>query len=304
MAVTRLELGDAGILAPLYNRLVADAPFCWPVSAEDFAAGAIQNSPWPDLRDRIDEQRLLVSRRGDEILGFAHTALESRDGEARGIIRFIGYAPGERAAGQELLLTAERRLRDVGAGEALAFAHDYSYPFYHLAFGYLSDRLGHVLGLLGISGYRVAPEGAYSRREEVFLDWPDYDVARPVSPDRKLSIDVEPRPGAGKLPNVRLHMRRDGDHVGACDTYCVGDWSRAEEAQDTFFVTWLAVDDEWQGRGWGRFLLLSALYELKRLGYRRSAISTNLTNYRAITFYANLGYEVVGNGYEFTKSLV
>ena len=51
-------------------------------------------------------------------------------------------------------------------------------------------------------------------------------------------------------------------------------------------------------------MLLSALYELRHMGYRNSAISTNLTNYRAMTFYANLGYEVVGNGYEFTKSLV
>ncbi|MBT3270769.1 GNAT family N-acetyltransferase [Candidatus Poribacteria bacterium] len=304
MAVTRLELGDAGILAPLYNGLVADVPFCWPVSAEEFAAGAARQSAYDRLSDRLDAQRLLVSRRGDDILGFAHTALETQDGETRGIIRFIGYAPGERAAGQELLRTAERRLRDVGAREALAFAHDYSYPFYHLAFGYLSDRLGHVLGLLGINGYKVAPEGSYSRREEVFFDWPDYDVARPESPDPMLTVDVQPQEGAGRLPNVRFHMRRDGDHVGVCDTNCVGDWSRAEEAQDAFFVTWLGIDDEWQGNGWGRFLLLSALYELKRLGYRRSTISTNLTNYRAMTFYANLGYEVVGNGYEFTKSLV
>ncbi|MEO2002947.1 MAG: GNAT family N-acetyltransferase, partial [Candidatus Poribacteria bacterium] len=211
-----------------------------------------------------------------------------------------------RAAGQELLLSAERRMRDVGGREALAlaFAHDYSYPFYHLAFGYLSDRLGHVMGLLGINGYKVAPEGTYSRREEVFFDWRGFDMPTPEPPVPDLRVEVERKGGLGKLPNVRFHLRQGADHVGVCETYCAGHWTRAAEAQETSFVTWLGVNDDRQGRGWGRFLLLSALYELRQVGYSNSAISTNLTNYRAMTFYANLGYEVVGNGYEFTKSLV
>lgn len=309
MAVTRLEFDDAGMLAPFYNRLVADVPFCWPVGGAEFASGVLWESPDHDMHTRLHEQRLLVSRRGDDVLGFAHTALERRDGAERGVIRFLGYAPGERAAGQELLLSAERRLRDVGGREALAFAHDYSYPFYHLAFGYLSDRLGHVMGLLGINGYKIAPEGPGAqahgyRREEVFFDWPDFEVANPEPPAPDLRVEVERSEGAGRLPNVRFHLRHGGDHAGVCETYCAGHWSRAEEAQETFFVTWLGVNDDRQGRGWGRFLLLSALYELRRVGYRRSAISTNLTNYRAMTFYANLGYDVVGNGYEFAKSLV
>jgi GNAT superfamily N-acetyltransferase len=192
----------------------------------------------------------------------------------------------------------------------MAFAHDYSYPFYHLAFGYLSDRLGHIQGLLGVNGYVVAPEGphpsgvGYSRREEVFFDWRDCDVPRPTAPEEALTVTRELNEGGGRLPNATFHLCYGANKVGACDTYCVGRFSRAEEAQDTSFVAWLGINDEWQGRGWGRFLLLTALHELRALGYTRSAISTNLTNYRAMTFYANLGYDVVGNGYEFTKSLV
>ncbi len=310
MAVTRMEFADAGSLAPFYNRLVADVPFCWSVSEDEFASGLVWESPDHSMCDRLSQQRLLVSRRGDEVLGFAHTALETRDDATKGIIRFLGYAAGKRAAGHDLLLTAERRLRDVGARQALAFAHDYTYPFYHLAFGYLSDRLGHVQGLLGMNGYEIAPEAprpdgkGYSRREEVFFDWRDCDVPRPESPDAELTVVPELNDGAGLLPNARFHLRRGEDHVGVCDTYCVGHWARADEAQRMSFVTWLGIDDEWQGRGYGRFLLLTALHELRTLGYRRSTISTNLTNYRAMTFYANLGYEVAGNGHEFSKSLV
>ena len=106
------------------------------------------------------------------------------------------------------------------------------------------------------------------------------------------------------MPNVRFRVRREGEHVGVCDTCCVGHWTRAEEAQQTFFVQWLGIEEKWQNRGCGRFLLLSSLYELRCLGYRRSTISTNLTNYRAMTFYGNIGYKAVDTAYELTKRLV
>ena len=41
MAVTRLEFEDAGILAPFYNRLVAEVPFCWGVGEEEFIPWSI-----------------------------------------------------------------------------------------------------------------------------------------------------------------------------------------------------------------------------------------------------------------------
>ena len=303
MPVSPLALEDAGILAPLYNRLVADVPFCYPVSEDDYAAGVVLRGPDQNAHAPRQEQQLLVNRRDDEILAFADTVLERRDDADRGIIRFFGYTPGERTAGQELLESAEARLRDAGAREVVAFSHDYGYPFYHFAFGYLSDRLAHILGLLGVNGYTVAPEGPDYRAQEIFFDWPDYDVPRPDSPDEKFSVHVLPRAGHGRLPNARIYLRHEGERVGLCDTGCVGDWIRAEEAQETFFVRWLGIDEKWQNRGCGRYLLLSSLYELRGLGYRRSTISTNLTNYRAMTFYASIGYKVVDTAYALTKPL-
>ena len=163
--VSRLELIDAGILAPFYNRLVAGTPFCYPVSEGRFVEGVVAKSPdhiSPErmresshhvASDRLREEHLLVARRAGEVLGFAHTALEHTDGADRGVIRFLGYTPGERAAGQELLSRAEGHLCALGVRETVAFEHDYPYPFYHLALGYLSDRLAHITGLLGVNGY-------------------------------------------------------------------------------------------------------------------------------------------------------
>ena len=226
------------------------------------------------------------------------------DGVNRGIIRFLGYTPGERAAGQELLSCAEERLRAFGVRQIVAFKEDFSYPFYHLALGYLSERLAHITGLLGVNGYGINPEGL-GARGEIFFAWPDYDVARPDKPDEKLTIGVEPTEGDGRLPNVRFDMRLKGnlDRMGLCETYCVCHWTRAQDAQETFRVSWLSIHGNFQSRGWGRFLLLSALHELKRMGYRRATVSTNVMNYRAMTFYGNLGFHVVDTAYEFTKWL-
>ncbi|MAF09844.1 hypothetical protein CMK11_05270 [Candidatus Poribacteria bacterium] len=130
-------------------------------------------------------------------------------------------------------------------------------------------------------------------------------MARPDKPDEKLSVDVERTEGDGRLPNVRFRMRLEGagDRMGVCETNSVGQWTQAEDAQATFYISWLSVHGNFQGRGWGRYLLLSVLHELSGMGYRQATVSTGVTNYRAITFYGNLGFQVVDTAYAFTKRL-
>jgi hypothetical protein len=89
------------------------------------------------------------------------------DPAERGLIRFLGVLPGQRAAGQALLLQAEETLRERGMDKVVAFHQHKRYPFYHLPSAYLSDRLGHIDALLGWNGYRRIAG-------EVYMDWVDY----------------------------------------------------------------------------------------------------------------------------------
>ena len=70
-----------------------------------------------------------------------------------------------------------------------------------------------------------------------------------------------------------------------------------------FYNMWLGVNDEFQGRGLGRYLLQYALHEMHKIGYRHAVISTDWENYRAFLFYSNCGYRVVDWTYELEKDL-
>lgn len=76
---------------------------------------------------------------------------------------------------------------------------------------------------------------------------------------------------------------------------------RAKESQDSFFTKWLGVEEEYQGKGLGRYLLQRTLNEMYKVGYRNAFISTNVINYRAQLFYSNFGYKVTDTAYALVK---
>ena len=141
MEIVDLGFEEAGILAPLYNQFAEDVPFSFPVTEDEFAVGI--RSQWEDhgYHKHLRDQHLLVCRRAGKVAGFAHVAVGPWDSVERGIARFICYLPGDRATGQQLLESSERRLRELGASERVAFPRGYSYPFRHIATETLSGKL-------------------------------------------------------------------------------------------------------------------------------------------------------------------
>ncbi|MYF98780.1 GNAT family N-acetyltransferase [Candidatus Poribacteria bacterium] len=75
------------------------------------------------------------------------------------------------------------------------------------------------------------------------------------------------------------------------------------DAQDWTYTEWLGIEDDFQGKGFGKFLLQYSLQEMQKAGYRHASISTSLDNYRAILFYSNVGYKVVDWTYEYQKTI-
>jgi GNAT superfamily N-acetyltransferase len=302
MELAHLEFEDAGILASLYNQFARDVPFCFPVSEDEFAAGML--AQWDDHGDHIHlhDQHLLICRRGAEVVGFAHCGVGPWDHVERGIVRFLCYLPGDRMVGQLLLDGSERLLQELRATEAVAFARPYPYPFHHNATGTLSGKLAHIIGLLGANEYALAPDPPYPRCEELLFDWPDYDVPVPSPPDKGLSIERSVVEVGPRLPKATFRLLCNDTIVGESETWPVGRWVRAKAAQSMFAIS-IDIGEGWQGRGWGSYLLRHALCEMRELGYRRSALGTNLGNYRAIAFYSNLGFKVAGTAYGFHKKL-
>jgi GNAT superfamily N-acetyltransferase len=282
-----------GELARVYNATIEGVPHCYPVDEQiletTLAAG----------HEQLRDETILVAEDRGEAVGFVHLAVEvpKEPGDPeRGVIRFLAYEPGRRDAGQALLDAGEAYLRDHGAAEALAFSSGFRYPFYCLRHANLSVYIGHVHALLAFNGYEIV-DG------EIFMDWREFEPNSPDAADDFIEYTLEYPEGGGILPGVSLHAFRDGEKLGECANISCAHETRAESAQDWVFTTWLGVEEPHQGHGLGKRLLLRALAEARRIGYRHAAISTDLVNHRAFLFYANCGYRVVDRTHAFQKDL-
>jgi GNAT superfamily N-acetyltransferase len=289
----------AADLAAAYSRSVRAVPHCYPVSVDDFAAGVAKAEPNCDHDVPLHSLAAWAATEGGSILGFADVGVQPPEkpaDAAQGILRFLWYTPGRRAAGEALLGQAEAHLRRQGVRQVEAFHQHYTYDFYYLESSYLSDRLGQVAALLHMAGYqRIGGE--------VFLDAPDFAVVEPPVAEVPAEITAHLRPSAGRRPAVSVAARLDGRRIGTCHCERIADYTADPAAREWLFTSWLGVEQPFQGKGLGRCLLARALAEMRGAGYRHAAISTAWDNARAFLFYSNFGYHVVDWTYGYGRAL-
>ena len=299
MKISYWDVEDAGELVDVYNEQIAGVPHCYPISQEEFEVGLLD--PRNDRHyEGSHSEKIIVAEQDGKIVGFAHIVIgkiEFSDRKmAGGLIHFLTYQAGYRSVGQALLEECERYSRDLGARQMWAFQNSCNYRFYHLEFGNVSHRMGHICALFLMNGYKVS-EG------EIFMEQPGYSVIEPVPPDNAVEIVIKQIPGRGILPGLTVQALRDGDGIGICESGSAGDCCKASEAQDWFFVHWLGIKEGEQGKGWGRYLLQRTRWEMRKIGYKNAVISADMKNYRAQLFYTNYGYRVSDTVYGFAKRL-
>jgi GNAT superfamily N-acetyltransferase len=130
-------------------------------------------------------------------------------------------------------------------------------------------------------------------RGETILDWPGFEPVVPPVPEASAEVEVGLPEGKGELPGVEVRARLPSRHMGECVTVSCGEYASAREAQRWTEVYGLGVAEQYQGEGWGRYLLMRALSEARKVGYEHAVISTWLGNHRALLFYSNYGFRVV-----------
>ena len=300
MDIDELDIREAGSLSGLYNHISDGVPFSFSVDEEQFAAGLVWQTEDHSHHGRLGDQRVLVCYRAGAPVGFVHTAVEDWENRRRGVIRFLGFAPGDRLVGQQLIERAELLLRNAGLDVVMAFATNYGYPFHLKATGTLSGRLPHILGLFGANGYIISPHHRYQLCQDIHFDWPHLNLSKPDSPDEALIFHKILDESAPELPKAIFRLEYNGEMVGESETWPVGRWTSVEGARELFLIS-IDVGDPWQGRGWGRYLLSQGLWTMQQLGYHRAGLGTNVENFRAISLYANMGFQMAGTAYSLVK---
>jgi GNAT superfamily N-acetyltransferase len=315
-AVRRVDLAsdeDSAALAACFSRAVARVRHCSPCSAATFAR---------EMREQhgglVTDRAIWLAEEepGGACVGYIEVAVLARAVPSAepplaigdGAIRFLALDRGHRAAGEALLDSAERHLRERGAERVVAFSSSTAYPFYFLDSAGLSSTQVHVSALLGLRGY----ENTKQDTNEAYLDWRDFELSAlppPPAPEQGISfrVDVSDE-GPGRLPSATVWAisDEDGSEIGQVECVNACRWVDEEatlasdaECQEWFFVTHMAVppvftdDHAFQGKGVGQLLLGEAFRRLRAMGYRHSCISTDRANNRALLFYSNFGYETV-----------
>jgi len=306
MEIDFIDTNESEKLADIYNKQIVGIPHCYKTNPDEFGSGfEHQKYSRHGYNEVIHSEKIIICRQKDEILGFADVAIADTelDGikKQKGFIRFLTYKVGSRSAGQMLLSESEKYLTGFDINEIKAFRLLYvndqcGYRFYHLNYGLISDKLGHICGLFGMNGYKI--DGG-----EIFMDQPNYYIDEPVLPENGIEIIVKQKFGCGELPNFEVYAFRNGNRIGECESISVGEFSQAKNAQDWIFISGLWIEQNEQAKGWGRYLLHRNLWESQKVGYKNTAISTDWQNFRALLFYTNYDYYVTDTCYEFVKSL-
>jgi [ribosomal protein S18]-alanine N-acetyltransferase len=89
-------------------------------------------------------------------------------------------------------------------------------------------------------------------------------------------------------------------YVAEQDGAVVG-WAAREGARDYISDVW--IDPHYQGRGYGRALVLHVCRLISAEGHALARIHTHARNIRAIRLYERCGFSIVWRGLEFSKSM-
>ena len=132
----------------------------------------------------------------------------------------------------------------------------------------------------------------------------NYDAFNPdlINEEAEITIDriSEER---GNLPGVSISANLKGQLVGVCEAHSLANWGTSPESNMTIALGPFEVEEPFQGQGWGRFLMQTALFEGQQIGYRHAVTSTGWRNYRALLFYTNYGFDDLDTAYSFLKEL-
>jgi GNAT superfamily N-acetyltransferase len=298
MKIEHWNVEDSKDLVHVYNEQLKDTPYFYTVSLDEFQDGIRNRINQENNSVNLHSEKIIIGEQDSKILGFAHVSIGEMNqfGQAKngGFIHFLTYQSGYRPIGQAILEECEKYLHDLGASQIWAFLHTSSYRFYHLGFGYISDKIGHVLGLFRMNKYEID-------LGEIFMSYPQYEISEPKLPDNEINIEVSQNPSSGKRPSLHIQATRNGEKIGECATVSAGEFYYADDAQDWFFTKWLGIEEKEQGKKLGQYLLQRTFWEMRKIGYKSAIISTNINNYRAQLCYTNFGYQVIDTGYGLVK---
>ncbi|MBT5876971.1 MAG: hypothetical protein HOH43_26345 [Candidatus Latescibacteria bacterium] len=309
MKIHYWEPEDSSALVGFYNDEFLQIPYYYPVSDSEFIYGIRfqeeEDLSYPDLSD----VKVIVAEEQGQIVGFSHVAIWTREHDSQlggawriedrmhdrmGLVLFFHYRRGHRAGGTALMEATEQYCKGFGVSQIRIFSH-YGYRFHRYSHPFGSDRMPHVLSLLGLHKYRAILGWSYTVI-------PDFAASEPADTLPAISYETELHSGRGDLPNIEITVKRHDEKIASTLVWSAGHTCRAGEAQSMFKIMWFYVSDEAnRGQRLGSFMIQRLLWEAKKAGYQHASTGAATGNHRANLLYYNTGFETVDTNYTYFK---
>ena len=300
MEILHWDPSQIGDLTPFYNeQYAADLPFCFPVSPEEFAEGL---HCAPTAKEDFLHEQLFVGVEDGAIAGYIHVGVWKdphasfrKGGDAIGLVRFFHFTPDHRSVGQALLQQAEAYFQAADQRHFILGVYGYTFNQFSV-YGFVDTHM-HVPALLKANGY-----DKYSTWLYMLLR--DYRIQAPIAPDDEVKLQARHEDGQGLLPNFYANLTRADVEIGEWESQSCGDYCRAPEAQESFYIDGIEIAEEERGKGLGAFLLKNALYEMQNLGYKNAMLHVTAHTAIAQLLYTTMGFRVENTLYEFHREII
>lgn len=227
----------------------------------------------PDLHD----EQLIVCEQFDEPVCFAHVGTGVWANEGCGYLRYLDSGNAHRTLIHATMERAEDTFRKRSIHQMRAGVPDYSYRE-------VTEDGSIALLLLLQRGYKITYGNV-----NYWMDRLD-DCSREIPQDSSLTIVSSPEIGNGQLPNSYIQLQRSGRKIG--EAWCFSAWhyGSCKHTQQVFHIGDIDIIEDEQGKGFGRYLLGEAIYEMGKLGYTKVSLSTGVGNLRARLLYMSMGF--------------
>jgi len=197
--------------------------------------------------------------------------------------------------GEQLIASCTRYFSQVGADNVWAFdpVESVGAPFYNGGWCGLSEKLPSHVQLFAKTGFQIHYRELCLRR--ILSDVPERENPRlglTVSFEKRdnhhLSVKLYDRGVyAGSCHYSRMHPNRGAHPSALCRGYVDG----------------LSVNEGYQGKGLGRFLLLTGLEKLREMECETVSLTTASDNLRAQNLYFSVGFQVVDSCLTFASEV-
>jgi len=299
VAIRAYDESDLEAVVGLYNELVAEIPYNWPVTQAEFADEVMGQGVLARADLPFDPADLLIGSVAGRPVGFLHYTARAvqesaEEGKRVGLIRFATFPEDRPEIGEALLGVAIERLQQAGCTAVEAWQMSRGYPFYTSQHGgcWEASRMANLFLSHGFENYH---------REVVLHRALSFGLDPPLALTGKILERATQPLGHDSL---HLYAVMDGPTEAARSSWHrMSALSRHPSAGDSGYIYNVRTSESHRRQHLGSYLMGQMIADMHEAGLKEIALHTMFDNIPAIGLYTKSGFRYIGTNVIYRRSV-